>query len=99
LHTLSVSANGTLSEPTAPVILSTAGVPGDAHPQGIAVVTSRLSAPVRGGDEGSGDDGTAVIGSIPKDAAALPVSSDGLVSSAIADLDDAELAFLLTGLG
>jgi 6-phosphogluconolactonase (cycloisomerase 2 family) len=99
LHTLSVSAAGTLSEPTGPVILSTAGVPGDAHPQGIAVVTSRLSAPVRGGDEGRGDDATAVIGSIPKDAGVLPASSEGLFSGAIVDLDDAELAFLRTGLG
>jgi 6-phosphogluconolactonase (cycloisomerase 2 family) len=41
LHTLSVAADGTLSEPTGPVLLSTAGVPGDAHPQGIAVVTGR----------------------------------------------------------
>jgi 6-phosphogluconolactonase (cycloisomerase 2 family) len=39
LHTLAVAADGTLSEPTGPVLLSTAGVPGDAHPQGIAVVT------------------------------------------------------------
>src|SRR5262249_11794801 len=38
LHTLSVAADGTLSEPNGPVLLSTAGVPGDAHPQGIAVV-------------------------------------------------------------
>jgi hypothetical protein len=41
LHTLSIAADGTLSEPNGPVLLSTAGVPGDAHPQGLAVVTTR----------------------------------------------------------
>jgi 6-phosphogluconolactonase (cycloisomerase 2 family) len=41
LHILSVAGNGTLSEPTGPVLLSAAGVPGDAHPQGIVVVLDR----------------------------------------------------------
>jgi 6-phosphogluconolactonase (cycloisomerase 2 family) len=41
LHILSVAADGTLSEPHGPVLLSTAGVPGDAHPQGVAVVSLR----------------------------------------------------------
>ena len=41
LHTLSVAADGKLSEPNAPVLLTTAGVPGDARPQGIAVVVTR----------------------------------------------------------
>jgi hypothetical protein len=39
LHILSVAADGTLSEPHGPVLLSSAGVPGNAHPQGVAVVT------------------------------------------------------------
>jgi 6-phosphogluconolactonase (cycloisomerase 2 family) len=41
LHILSVAADGKLSEPTGPILLSTAGVPGNAHPQGIAVVVGR----------------------------------------------------------
>jgi 6-phosphogluconolactonase (cycloisomerase 2 family) len=41
LHVLSVAADGKLSEPHGPVLLSAAGVPGDAHPQGIAVVVGR----------------------------------------------------------
>jgi 6-phosphogluconolactonase len=39
LHTLSVGADGTLSEPTDPILLSDFGVPGTAHPQGVAVVS------------------------------------------------------------
>lgn len=41
LHILSVAADGKLSEPNGPILLSAAGVPGDAHPQGIAVVAGR----------------------------------------------------------
>lgn len=40
LHILSVAADGKLSEPNGPVLLSTLGVPGNAHPQGIAVVVT-----------------------------------------------------------
>lgn len=39
LHTLKVARDGTLSEPLAPVIFSTADVPANAHPQGLAVVS------------------------------------------------------------
>jgi 6-phosphogluconolactonase (cycloisomerase 2 family) len=38
LHILSIGRDGTLSEPQGPAILSRFGVPGNAHPQGIAVV-------------------------------------------------------------
>jgi 6-phosphogluconolactonase (cycloisomerase 2 family) len=38
LHILAVAANGTLTEPTGPILLSDYGVPGTAHPQGVAVV-------------------------------------------------------------
>jgi hypothetical protein len=38
LHVLSVARDGTLSEPAGPVVFSTADVPANAHPQGIAVV-------------------------------------------------------------
>jgi len=41
LTALSVAANGMVSEPNGPVILSTAGVPGDAQPQGLVEITSQ----------------------------------------------------------
>jgi 6-phosphogluconolactonase (cycloisomerase 2 family) len=41
LHTLKVAAAGTLTEPDGPILLSDVGVPGDAHPQGIAVVSGK----------------------------------------------------------
>jgi hypothetical protein len=48
---LAVAADGTVSEPTGPTLLSAAGVPGTAHPQGIAVVAGRgKSSPF--GDDG-----------------------------------------------
>jgi 6-phosphogluconolactonase (cycloisomerase 2 family) len=40
LHVLSVAPNGTLSEPAGPIVFSTAEVPANAHPQGIAVVAN-----------------------------------------------------------
>jgi hypothetical protein len=40
LHILPVAPDGTLSEPTGPVIFAPGDVPGTAHPQGIAVVPS-----------------------------------------------------------
>jgi 6-phosphogluconolactonase (cycloisomerase 2 family) len=39
LHVLSVARDGTVSEPAGPVIFSTNDVPGNAHPQGVAVVS------------------------------------------------------------
>jgi hypothetical protein len=33
-----VAADGTLSEPSGPIIFATADVPANAHPQGIAIV-------------------------------------------------------------
>jgi 6-phosphogluconolactonase (cycloisomerase 2 family) len=38
LHILAVARDGTLSEPRDPFLFTRAGVPGDAHPQGVAVV-------------------------------------------------------------
>jgi 6-phosphogluconolactonase (cycloisomerase 2 family) len=49
LHVLSVARDGTLSEPNGPIVFSTADVPGNAHPQGIAIVA-------RPGGRGEGDD-------------------------------------------
>jgi 6-phosphogluconolactonase (cycloisomerase 2 family) len=40
LHVLSVARDGTLSEPTGPIVFPTADVPADAHPQGIVVVAN-----------------------------------------------------------
>jgi 6-phosphogluconolactonase (cycloisomerase 2 family) len=56
LHTLQVSSNGTLSEPDAPILLSTAGVPANAHPQGVEVV--QLGG---GKGRGLGDDAPSYI--------------------------------------
>lgn len=55
LHILSVAADGTLSEPSHPILLSSDGVPGDAHPQGIAVVAGRKhgGSSERGGSLGN----------------------------------------------
>jgi 6-phosphogluconolactonase (cycloisomerase 2 family) len=41
LHVLAVSHDGTLSEPSGPIIFSTSDVPADAHPQGVLVVPGR----------------------------------------------------------
>jgi 6-phosphogluconolactonase (cycloisomerase 2 family) len=38
LHVLPIAADGTLSEPSGPTVFTQFGVPGNAHPQGIAVV-------------------------------------------------------------
>jgi 6-phosphogluconolactonase (cycloisomerase 2 family) len=38
LHTLTVAREGTLSEPSGPVIFTPSDAPGNAHPQGVAVV-------------------------------------------------------------
>jgi 6-phosphogluconolactonase (cycloisomerase 2 family) len=62
LHILSVGADGKLSEPNGPVLLSTAGVPGNAHPQGIAVVVSRRHERDFEGSEESRDLGTKGMG-------------------------------------
>lgn len=75
LHFLSVAANGMLSEPNGPLLLSTAGVPGDAHPQGIAVVTSREHEVGFGSSDQSGDAATTAINSFATEAAAIPPSS------------------------
>jgi 6-phosphogluconolactonase (cycloisomerase 2 family) len=49
LHVLSVARDGTLTEPAGPIVFSTADVPGNAHPQGIAIVAHP-------GGRGEGDD-------------------------------------------
>ena len=96
LHILSVAANGMLSEPNGPVLLSTAGVPGDAHPQGIAVVSREY-----GGDseniENSSAVGTSGIGSIGTDTTAIHSSSLSN-SGTIADFSDLDMASLAMAL-
>jgi DNA-binding beta-propeller fold protein YncE len=98
LHILSVARDGTLSEPNGPILLSTAGVPGDAHPQGIAVVAGRGHA--RGFEDGerSGDEGTKAINFFGKDAAALPASSNFHSGNTISDLNVTDLAIALAHL-
>ncbi len=77
LHILSVAADGKLSEPNGPVLLSTAGVPGDAHPQGVAVVVTREhDRDSEGGDANQNQpsrlDGATGVGSVlGTDAAAV----------------------------
>jgi hypothetical protein len=48
LHILSIARDGTLSEPHGPAVFTPFGVPGNAHPQGIAAV------PRAGGDDDGG---------------------------------------------
>jgi DNA-binding beta-propeller fold protein YncE len=97
LHILSVAKDGTLSEPNGPVLLSTAGVPGDAHPQGIAVVVSREHKRDFDSGEKIGDEGTKGIAPSGTDAAAIHLSS--LLSSGtipdLSNLDLTGLAFML----
>jgi 6-phosphogluconolactonase (cycloisomerase 2 family) len=57
LHVLAVARDGTLSEPQDPVLFTQAGVPGDAHPQGIAVVAGVGDRDH--GHHGTGDSGRA----------------------------------------
>jgi hypothetical protein len=100
LHSLSVAANGTLSEPNGPVLLSTAGVPGDAHPQGIAVVVSRIPEQHFPRGEKSSAEGTKGIDSSGPDAAAIPPSSffsSGAIPH-LSDLAAADLAIALVHL-
>jgi len=87
LHVLSVAADGTLSEPTGPFLLSTAGIPGDAHPQGIAVVTSKEKAQGSQGGEQNGNEGVQGSGSSGADAAAIP-STSRFSSGAVPNLSD-----------
>ena len=55
LHVLSVASDGTLSEPSAPIVFSPADVPANAHPQGIAIVSNAGGpAPAARGGPGSG---------------------------------------------
>jgi 6-phosphogluconolactonase (cycloisomerase 2 family) len=98
LHVLSVAADGTLTEPTGPILLSTAGVPGDAHPQGIAVLTTEEHR--RDFEDGgrSGDEGARAIGSFGADAAGIPSNSVFLGSGTIPGLDFTDLAMALARL-
>jgi hypothetical protein len=97
LHILSVARNGTLSEPNGPILLSTAGVPGDAHPQGIAVVTIRGHARGFEGGEQHGHERTEAIDFIHTNAAAIP-SSSNFRSETISKLDVSDLAIALAHL-
>jgi hypothetical protein len=101
LHILSVAADGTLSEPNGPVLLSTAGVPGDAHPQGIAVVVDRGHARHFAGDEQSRDEAMKGIDPFGTDADAIHSSSilhsRGTISD-VSALDVASLALSIAHL-
>lgn len=55
LHMLSVGTDGTLTEPTDPIVFSPADVPANAHPQGVAVVSTA-------GSSGSAAAGNPVLG-------------------------------------
>jgi hypothetical protein len=87
LHTLSVAADGTLREPNGPILLSAAGVPGDAHPQGIAVVAGRARARIFEGSEKSHDEAAKGTDSVGTAAAAIHLSSI-LSSGTISDLSN-----------
>jgi 6-phosphogluconolactonase (cycloisomerase 2 family) len=77
LHVLSVARDGTLSEPRNPFLFSQAGVPGIAHPQGIAVVVHE------GRDGGGrGNDG----GGRGNDNHSNPFSREGGRFAALAEL-------------
>ncbi|HMF13444.1 MAG TPA: beta-propeller fold lactonase family protein [Gemmataceae bacterium] len=93
LHILSVGPDGKLSEPNGPILLSQFGVPGNAHPQGIAVVAGRIDFRHFGGG-GDRDHGheehnerLKAIDSIftRADAAAAAASTSVSNSAAIAD--------------
>ncbi len=56
LHILSVGKDGKLSEPNGPILLSNDGVPGDAHPQGLAVVAGTEHHHHRGDGDHDRDD-------------------------------------------
>lgn len=100
LHILSVAADGKLSEPNGPILLSTAGVPGNAHPQGIAVVAGRGHVGDFDESEKSRDEATKSIDSFDTNAAASH-SSLFFSSGTISDLFDqavTELAITLAHL-
>jgi hypothetical protein len=94
LHILSVAADGRLSEPNGPVLLSTAGVPGDAHPQGIAVVVEREHAQYFVGGEQRRDEGRKGIDPFGMDVEAIQSSSIPHSSGSIADVFDLDVASL-----
>jgi DNA-binding beta-propeller fold protein YncE len=63
LHILAIAGDGTLSEPNGPAVFTSFGVPGNAHPQGIAVVPRS-----QGGDHGGPGHEPAGPGHAPSDA-------------------------------
>jgi hypothetical protein len=88
LHILSVAANGTLSEPNGPILLSKLGVPGNAHPQGIAVVAGRGYEGDHdgGGNQGHGEDsGTNGLDAVFRTEAASVGSPTALSSASSLD--------------
>jgi hypothetical protein len=56
LHVLAVAADGRLSEPTGPIVFSTADVPANAHPQGVAVVAGVAGGRGKSADRSAGPD-------------------------------------------
>jgi DNA-binding beta-propeller fold protein YncE len=91
LHILSVASDGTLSEPNGPILLGNAGVPGDAHPQGIAVVAGRGHHHHRPDDGGDRDSGTHIGGTNLLDSvfAANAASGSSSVTNSVAVADSA----------
>jgi 6-phosphogluconolactonase (cycloisomerase 2 family) len=61
LHTLSVAADGTVSEPQDPIVFAPGDVPANAHPQGVAVVNTPDRYRFRSDGRGRSGLGTAVL--------------------------------------
>jgi 6-phosphogluconolactonase (cycloisomerase 2 family) len=99
LHILSVGRDGKLSEPSGPILLSKFGVPGNAHPQGIAVVAGRIDFRRfdREDDQGQHDENVTGIDSIFARADAAAAGSTSVTNSAAnadANLSDVVNALL-----
>ncbi len=79
LHVLAIGRDGTLSEPAGPAVFTAFGVPGNAHPQGIAVVPRT---------EGHDDDGSRrdSVGPREPHRDAIFGSFTGLAASEIVDV-------------
>jgi 6-phosphogluconolactonase (cycloisomerase 2 family) len=79
LHILSIASDGTLSEPRSPTVFTQFSVPGNAHPQGIAVVP-------RGGGHGDSDGDSARPGAARADAFSGTPKGSALDLSEIVDI-------------
>jgi 6-phosphogluconolactonase (cycloisomerase 2 family) len=94
LHILSVGKDGKLTESNGPILLSNFGVPGNAHPQGVAVVAGR-GHHHRGDDDGHHDDAAKAIDSVfaanTASGSSSATNSDAVASSDLTDLVNALL--------